>query len=253
MHIGLCTISDKETSVETVLSRASSAGYDGVEIWGNGHVDRSGKSPQTVRQETEKLGLEIPVYGSYLRPGTSEFDDAYANELAIAADLNADLIRVWAGDQEYGNHDSAHWNQVVTDLQELATAASDRNIGVTVEKHEGTLTNATEGAQRLIKTVDEPNCGLNWQPLFGMEADTILMEARELASMSNNIHTQAVSSSGRNTRCALEDAFFDIEGCLEIFQAAGFDGYVNVEFVRSDTEYTTAIKEDLEYLRSVGI
>ncbi|WP_223302030.1 sugar phosphate isomerase/epimerase [Haladaptatus sp. R4] len=166
--------------------------------------------------------------------------------------LDADLVRVWAGNQEYGVHDRGHWRRTVSDLRELATAASERGIGVTVEKHEGTLTDDGEGARRLIEKVDEPNCGLNWQPLFGMTSDAIRAEVEELAPLSNNVHIQTVPESGATTRCALADAFFDVEHIVRTFQDADFDGYVNVEFVRDDIDFTRAIDADLDYLRSLA-
>lgn len=250
MHVGLCTLSDSESKVETVLSQAATAGYDGVEIWGDGHVDGT---PHTVRDAAEEYGLEIPVYGSYLRPGSSAFLESYEHELSVADTLGASLIRVWAGEEEYGDHDADHWDHVVSDLGKLSSAASKLGLGVTVEKHEGTLTNDADGAYRLLEGVDEPNCGLNWQPLFEMNADAILDEARDLAPLSNNVHIQAVPESGESTRCALADAFFDVEGIVETFRTAEFDGYVNVEFVRSDVEYARAIEADLNYLRSLGV
>lgn len=252
MHIGLCTLADGKSPVGEVVREAAAAGYDGVEIWGRGHVDGTNGTPDEARRTATGLNLDIPTYGSYLRPGTPEFAESYEAELEIATALDADLVRVWAGNQEYGVHDPGHWRRTVSDLRELATAASERGIGVTVEKHEGTLTDDGAGARRLIEKVDEPNCGLNWQPLFGMTSDAIRAEVEELAPLSNNVHIQAVPKSGVTTRCALADAFFDVEHVVRTFQDADFDGYVDVEFVRDDIDFTRAIDADLDYLRSLA-
>ncbi|WP_435156401.1 sugar phosphate isomerase/epimerase family protein [Haladaptatus sp. DFWS20] len=250
MRFGLCTISAKESGVETVLSQAADAGYDGVEVWG-GHVEPGETDPDSVRKTAASLGLAIPVYGSYLRPGTDGFEENLPIALDTADALGADLIRIWAGEQEYGNHDDAHWERVVSDLRTLTAAANDYDIGVTVEKHEGSLTNRTEGARRLIETIDDARCGLNWQPLFGMSPESIRREARELAPLSNNIHVQAVPERGGATRCSLAGAFFDVGECLAAFEAAGFSGFVNVEFVRDDAPYEDAVFDDLTYLSSL--
>lgn len=250
MQIGLCTISNQAASVDSVVRDAGDAGYDGVEVWGQDHVGEG--DPETcrsIRDAARAASVEIPVYGSYLRIGAPEFDEIVERELEIARRLDADLIRVWAGSQEYGDHDEGHWEQAVEDLSKVSRLASDRGLGVTVEKHANTLTNDGEGARRLVESVDRENCRLNWQPAFSMAPDALVEEARALAPISNNLHVQAVPERGSRDRCPLEDAFFDLERLLEIFENAGFSGFVNVEFVDDDRPYREAIEADLEYLR----
>ena len=132
----------------------------------------------------------------------------------------------------------------------LADRAAAANLAVTVEKHEGRLTNATEGARRLIEAVDRPNCGLNWQPLFHMDETALVAEAERLAPLSNNVHIQAPAERGSYQRAPLEDAYFDVSAVLDRFADAGFDGYVEVEFVSEDTAYETAVQRDHDYLRA---
>jgi sugar phosphate isomerase/epimerase len=253
MRIGLCSISNTDASVRSVLSTAADAGYDGVEIWGDGHVGDGGEeAPERVADTAAEFGLEIPVYGSYLRAGTDAFEREVADELATAESLGASLIRVWPGTQEYQEHGAGHWDRVVADLLTLSRRGADLGIGVTVEKHEGTLTNRTAGARELLAAVDHENCGLNYQPLFFLPADELAAEARELAPYSNNVHLQAVGSRGANERTLLEDAYFDCEAVLEPFRDGSFSGYVEVEFVDPDRPYDTAVRRDLEYLRSIS-
>lgn len=252
MKIGLCTISNTDASVRSVLSTAADAGYDGVEIWGDGHVgDSPGDDPERVATTAAEFGLEIPVYGSYLRAGSDSFERKLSTELEMADALGASLIRVWAGTQEYQDHVPAHWARVVDDLQVLSRRAADLGVGVTVEKHEGTLTNRATGARALVEAVDRENCGLNYQPLFFHSADELVAEARDLARYANNVHLQAVGERGGDDRTLLEDAYFDCEAVLEPFREASFSGYVEVEFVDRDRPYEVAVRRDLEYLRGI--
>ncbi|WP_255171428.1 sugar phosphate isomerase/epimerase family protein [Natrononativus amylolyticus] len=256
MKFGLCTLSRTESPVESVVRTAGDVGYDGVEIWGKDHVDSGDEGVcRSIRDAAQTHDLEIPVYGSYARAGSAEFGDEIADEVAIADRLDADLIRLWAGSQEYGDHDDAHWEAVVEDLETAAELAADRGLAVTVEKHANTLTNDTEGAERLIEAVSHPACLLNWQPVFGMPADEVVADAERLVGLSNNVHIQAVPDpeSSPSDRCLLEDAYFDVEAILEVFAADGFDGFVNVEFVTDDVAYEEAIEADLEYLRSLAV
>lgn len=254
MKVGLCTIARKDDPVEDVLSVAAAAGYDGVEIWGRDHVgDRSSGRLASIREAAADRDLDIPVYGSYLRPGTSDYEERVESELDAASELGASLIRVWAGDQEYEEFTHAHWNGVVEDLRDLSDRAAERDLEVTVERHAGTLTNACDGARLLIEAVDRENVRLNWQPRFDLPAEEILASARELAPLSNNVHLQGAPEPGDPwpEQAPLDEAYFDVPAVLEAFEDAGFDGYVEVEFVTDESEFETAARRDREYLASV--
>lgn len=258
MDYGLCTISKKDWPVEDILELASDIGYDGVEVWGRDHVGNHNGigSPdldmcRSIADFANYVDLEVPVYGSYLRPGTDNFRDHLNIELNVAEMLGADFVRVWPGEQEYGDHDPEHWECVIKDLKLAGTRATERGVEITVEKHEGTLSNHGDGAQRLIEAVDLSAVGLNWQPLFFLRSEKIIAEAEQLASLSNNVHLQATPERGGQKRCQLEEAYFDIEMILDIFDRAGFDGYVEIEFVDPKIDYATAVHTDYEYLRSI--
>lgn len=252
MKFGLCTISNGEASVSDVLDAAATAGYDGVEVWGKEpHVgDKTAAECEAIAAAARERSLEIPVSGSYLRPGTDEFDSELATELDVAEHLGADLIRAWAGKRDYGEHTEAHWQETVADLGTLADEADDRGLSVTVEKHAGTLTSRAKGAERLVDAVDRENLGVNFQPTFSLPGEEIASEAETLAPISNNVHVQAVPERNADDRCPLEDAYFDVDRLLSILSEHGFDGYVNVEFVANGCDYERAIERDLAYLRS---
>jgi len=257
MHVGLCTISNKEASAEDVIEHAGAAGYDGIELWGRDHAgDGSSERCGRIHTAAREAGLDIPVYGSYLRAGAEGFDDELAHELDVAERLGADLIRVWAGTDDYGDRDEGDVERAVADLRTVTDRAAGRGLAVTVEKHGGSLTNTREGARRLIEAVREESgadaCGLNWQPLFDLPADELETEAAALADLVNNVHLQAVPERGTWGRCPLEEAYFDVPALVATL-ASEFDGYFEVEFVDDDRPYREAIERDLAYLRDVGV
>lgn len=255
MNLGLCTISNRDESVEYVVETAAEAGYDGVEVWGKEpHVgDGSPERCERIAALAADHGIEVGVYGSYLRIGTGEFDERMAHELDVAERLGAGTIRVWAGESDYGDHSAAEFDDAVSDLGTLADAVTDRGLAVTVEKHAGTLTSTRTGARRLVEAVDfdVEVCGLNWQPSFEDPAADVLADARELAPLSNNVHVQAVPEPGSGDRCALADAYFDLPEILSAFESVGLDGWIDVEFVSAEDDYETAIRADHDYLRSI--
>ncbi|MCU4743279.1 sugar phosphate isomerase/epimerase family protein [Natronoglomus mannanivorans] len=250
-NVGLCTISAKERSVEEVLELAGSVGYDGVEIWGRDHVgDGSETTCGRIAEAADEYGLEIASYGSYLRCGSDTFDDDLEHELAVTERLETDLIRIWAGNQEYGDHDPDHWDQVVADLEQATERAVKDEIEVTVEKHANTLTHTLEGAKRLIETIDDERCRLNYQPGFSIPADELEREAEALAPLSNQLHLQTTRERTARERAPLSESYYDLEAILEPFRRE-FDGYANVEFVTEEGSYREAIDADLRYVRSL--
>jgi sugar phosphate isomerase/epimerase len=252
MNVGLCTISRKDADPTEPIELAATAGYDGVEIWGRDHVADGGTERcERIRSAAANVGIEIPVYGSYLRPGTEGFPEELDHELTVATRLDADLVRVWAGDVEHGDHTEDEWTAVREDLQTATDAAAERGLAITVEKHGGTLTNTREGARRLVESIDGP-CGLNWQPLFELSPEDIVAEAEALAPLVNNVHLQAVPERGSRDRCALVDGYFDVARCVEALTHSGFEGYFELEFVTDGRPYREAIEADLDFLRTVS-
>jgi len=254
MQVGLCTIANGDWPVEDVIELAGDTRCDAVEIWGRDHLgDRTLATCREIRENAASHGVEIAVYGSYIRPGTDEYAASVEAELKVAAHLDASAIRAWAGTQEYQDRTDDHWTRVVSELTDLAERAATRGLDVTVEKHEGTLTNTGEGARRLIEAVGRENCQLNWQPLFALPEDELLEEAANLAPISNNVHAQAVPEVGGTPedRCLLESAYFDLPAALQSFEDAGFDGCVEIEFVTDDLPFETAVRRDVAYLESI--
>ena len=255
MQTGLCTITNTDWPVHDVLVLAAETGFDGVEVWGKDHVGNTDgadtadvETCRRIADDACELGLDIPVYGSYLRAGTDGFRESLERELDATASLGADLVRVWAGTQEYGGHDPDHWESVVSDLALAGERAAERGRAVTVEKHEGSLTNEREGAKRLIEAVDSPAVGLNWQPLFFLDRDELLAEAEALAPLTNNVHLQATRVRDGSRRCPLSEAYFDVASILDVFDDAGLDGYAELEFVDPETDYRRAVRDDYGFL-----
>ncbi len=250
MYVGVCTISNKELPVTDVIDVVANLDVDGIEPWGRGHVDGSLERAREIKDRAAAADLDIPVYGSYLRPGDESFDAEYEHELALCEALEADLIRVWAGSEEYEEVSSDHWDTVVEDFETLADAAEAVGVDVTVERHSGTVTNARAGAARLIDETPD-TVGLNWQAVHTPDPETIIEDAVELAPLSNNVHVQTAAAPDAGERCPLAYSYADIEGVIDAFAAAGFDGYLEIEFVTQRCSYAPAVAADVAFLRRV--
>lgn len=251
MKIGVCTISNTEESIEAVIETAADLGVAGIEPWGRDHLD--GGDPargEAIAEMANEHGLEIPVYGSYLRAGAEDFADRLESELAVTTALGANAIRVWAGAQEYQAVEADHWEAVVADLETVADAARGHDVEVTVERHAGTVTNTTEGAAALIDETP-PEVGLNWQPYFEQDAETVRDDIHRLAKHANNVHLQAVAAPGERERCPLAFAYFDVADIVRALRDAGFEGYLEIEFVTQRASYRPSLAGDVAFLESV--
>jgi sugar phosphate isomerase/epimerase len=263
MEIGLCSISAREDPLAEIMEAASRVGYDGLEVRGKEpHVtEGTPTEARAIRRRAAEHSLAIFSYGSYLRAGTESFSDRLQPELAFAENLDADLIRVWAGTEEYEDRTGAHWDAVVSNLRSLADRAERCDVAVTVERHYGTLTNRTAGAAALLEDVAHDNCGLNWQAYCEQDPEShtnshrteaaVVADARRLAPLSNNVHVQSWPSPDARQRCLVTESFYDWEQVLEQFRNAGYDGVLELEFTSAEAAYNEGLSADLEALRQM--
>jgi sugar phosphate isomerase/epimerase len=256
MKVGLCTISNQDRDVVDLVDLAGDVGFDGVEIWGKDHVgDGSKAACETIVDVAADAGVDVAVYGSYLRAaGDRDLDagddsdgrlddDAIDREFEIADRLGADLIRIWAGSHNFEDVDDDYFDAVVADVQRIGDRAEAYGVDVTVEKHANTVANSCTGARDLIEAVGQETVGLNYQPNHWFDQPELEAEAAALAPLSNHMHTIGVHEKGTTD--------YDFEGLLEEFSAVGYDGYFNVEFVADDLPYEDSVRADHEFLRSL--
>jgi sugar phosphate isomerase/epimerase len=247
MQTGLCSISNKERSLPEIVDLAAEVGFDGIEVWEN-HLGDDGISPAKARGLASEAGLSVPTLGSYLRPGTDEFEEDLPDVLDAAETLEADLVRVWAGEQEYGDHDEDHWDAVVNDMRQCADAAADRGLALTVEKHAWTLAYTADACLDLLDEVDAENVGINWDPK--VDADEDVDEALDrLAPVVNHVHVSGRAPEGDESPIEADLPQFDRS--IDRLAEAGFDGYVDLEFTPDEMDDEEAVRRDGSFLSVV--
>lgn len=247
MQTGLCSISSKDRSLPEIIDLAAAVGFDGIEIWEN-HLGEDRTAPAEARRLASEAGLSVSALGSYLRPGTEDFEDDLDAVLDTAETLETGLVRVWAGEQEYGDHDESHWDDVVADLRRCADAAADRGLELTVEKHAWTLAYTAEGCLELLEEVDAENVGINWDPKVdaGEDIEEVL---DRLAPVVNHVHVSG--SVPGSDEAPLRAAYPSLERWLDRLATAGFDGYVDLEFTPDELSYEEVVRRDGAYLSKV--
>ena len=251
MKTGLCTIAFKELALKTVLDLASRCGFDGVEPWGRpDHTPPAYDQAHNLRvaEAVRARGLEVSQFGSYANPTSDEFQTEMGDALKIARDLGTDRIRVWAGRTGSADADAAQWETVISSFRRSCDQALSLGIALVVEMHENRLTDTAEGSLRLVEGVGRPNFLLNFQPMSSHGPDRVLEEVRKVAPLVSAVHAQNRLREGG--RGLISEGIVDYAAVVSELRKAGFDGYIEVEFVREECP-EEALAADARFLRSL--
>lgn len=260
-NIALCTIAFRERLLEYSLDLAAEIGFQGVEIWGREpHIseeydrNRVAAAGRMVRER----GLEVPVFGSYLRMGATNNDERVElkDVLQIAAGLGAQTVRVWASDVGSDQADEALWARTVAEAREAAARAAKMGLRLAVEMHSNTLCDTGATTRRFLEAVDSSNFGANYQASSRPREETALERLELVQPWVLHVHAQnyAPLEAGldRMERVALCDGVIEYQPLVERLRENGYQGYISVEFSPSNvTDKREAIARDYHYLRSL--
>ena len=253
MKTGLCTIAFRYRSFEDVLDLAASAGFDGVEPWGKPDHTPDPFDADVVKKYADAVkskGLEVAQYGSYANPTDDGFDQQITDAIEASEIYDTSMIRVWVGSCGSADAEEAQWTQAIDGFQTFCDRASDKGMTLAVEMHGNRLSDTVEGCMRLIEGVDRPNFRMNFQPMYTDTPDQILDAAQQIAPYVCTVHAQNYVVTGKNTRALISDGLVDYKTAIAIFRAVGFDGYLEVEFVREE-DPEGALKADAAFLREL--
>lgn len=264
---GLCTIAYNKKSVSSVLDIAAKAGADGVEVWGQPDHTRypiDGVDLREIREHADALALEICALGSYYRAGGAV---AYAkvkldahNQVQIARDLGAPLIRIWPGAKNRADSTDAEVRRVIDDIRLFADHAGDAKVGVVLERHTGTLTHGWDGVAELLAEVGHQNVSLNYQVVYpAAESEYEERGAGDftrLLKLSKHAHLQNYlpGNDGSLKRSFLDSGLVDYSSLGRVARLAGYHGYFMVEFPAelneglSDAE---TVRRDIDFIKGL--
>ncbi len=261
MKPGIATIAFRNYDIFTALDMAAGAGFAGVEVWGKPpHTPEGLDEDHTrrVRDHARSNGLQIPIFGSYANPSWPEFEQKSDDAIRVALLLGAKIVRVWAGNRNPDVADEALWEQVALGMRQFALRAEDFGLKLAIEMHAETLCLTPEGALRLLGMVGAPNLKLNYQVGnfaepnvehdLGLVGDHVVM-----------VHAQNFKVSccepGKLNRTLVEAGNVDYDRVLSLLADRGFDGYVEVEFLKdesvSETAMLESLRKDAEYLKAL--
>nr|WP_306979542.1 TIM barrel protein [Alkalicoccobacillus murimartini] len=186
---GVCSVTFRKESVDTIIKRTKQANLDGIEWAADVHV-QPGDSQQAecVAKEMKEAGLEVLSYGSYYRAGATENGNSFETILKTAKQLGAPSIRIWAGIKGSEEASEKDRQQVTADIQRIAELAQAQKIAVHIEYHGGTLTDTSESAKQLVEDINHNNVKLYWQPAVGIEVSERVKDIQVVKPFLKHVH-----------------------------------------------------------------
>ena len=251
MKLGLCTIAFQEKPLEEVIDIAADHGFDGIELWGKPpHLpeDYDESYVKNVKDMAHRKGLTISAFGSYVDPLMPLHQKHFEEAFKIAHELGTDLVRIWSGGGPSKSIAPADKRLIHFRLVSITQWANFRSIRLGLEMHNNHLTDSVNSILETIEGVRLPALKTYYQPLARSDADEPHTAAEKLADHIANVHAQNFDESGKG--CAIADGVVDYAKIVEILSAAGYDGYLEVEFVHGDNKLE-ALQRDRDYLASL--
>jgi sugar phosphate isomerase/epimerase len=235
IHPGLVSITFRALTPAQIVALVRQAGLRGIEWGGDIHVPHGNSTrAREVRELTVEAGLVVAAYGSYYRAGQSENAGlAFSQVLDSAIELGAPTIRIWAGATGSAASAPEVRARVTDDIRRVTTLAAAQRITISLEFHNGTLTDTAESTARLLAEVAHPNLFTYWQPPLDRDTKGCEQDLRQLLPRVSHLHVYHWKPNSTE-RLPLADGAARWEKFLAIANEAGVDRYAMLEFVEGD-------------------
>ncbi len=236
MKLGVTTLGCPDWTLQEILTRCHSYGYDGIELRGLGPDLDLSQSPhfatpaatEQTRRAFSDAGLEVCGIDSSARMADAE-DGAWPESrdharrmIALAAALNAPFVRVFGGD---GPEPVGRVAERLRLLGEEAAGAG--GVTVVLETHDAYSTGAR--VAEAVRLADHPHAGALWDlhhPFRQGETPQQTWDA--LGPWVRQTHVKDSVPGG--TYCLLGEGDVPIKEMLGLLVHGGYDGWVNLEW-----------------------
>lgn len=214
---GLVSATFRKLGADRIVDLCQEARLDGIEWGGDIHVPHGNMDTALdVKFMTDDASLDVISYGSYYRlgkfrgvlpsgimppgkltpgmnPDSDLYDDSgsWSDVVLCAEALGAPNIRVWAGNKGSLQSTEAERNFWIQNARMIAEILADSDINLSFEYHGGTLTDTSESAVNLIRSIDCPNAKLYWQPNQFISHGENLKELEKVLPYLSNVHVFA--------------------------------------------------------------
>ncbi len=260
MKVGLATIAFRGYDLTVALDAAAECKCDGVELWGKSpHLPQpyDEKKVKGIREEIEKRGLVVSIFGSYVNPINENFRENAQDAIKVAQDIGTSLIRVWAGNQDGIDAPADMWRTCIEGYKWFCKLAADAGIILAVETHNNSLADMPDGMMRLIEETGAENLMANYQLSHIERPEDMARGIEVLGPYIVNVHAQnfKVGAKGKPQRTNLEDGDVDYREVISLLRKFEFDGFVEVEFIKDESgerdSLLKSLRKDIDFLKKL--
>jgi sugar phosphate isomerase/epimerase len=238
-------LQDGSLTLEGFLDRCVQLGLDGVELTAYYFPATDTATLNCLKLACARRGLHIAgtaIGSNFARAG----EDECAREVQQARDwidhsvtLGAPYLRVFAGGIPAGGTEMDAVNSVVRCLREVLPYAEERGVVLALENHGG-VTSTAQQVLRLLEILNSPNLGVNLD--FGNFRNDPYTEFQMLAPYTVTAHAKSHMAGPKGHEAV------DYGVVNRIMRAAGYRGYVNIEYEESEPA-DEAVPRFVQYLR----
>jgi sugar phosphate isomerase/epimerase len=203
-----------------------------------------------LKQHAFFLGLDISgtaIGNNFCLPPGAKRDEQLAltrTWIDRAAELDAPVIRIFAGNIPKGATEEQAADWAVEGIKQSLPYAADKGVTLALENHGG-ITATPAQILRLVKAVDGPNFGVNLDTGNFRGADPYA-EIAELAPYAVNV--QVKTEIHRAGASSPEEA--DLSRLIAILREARYSGYVVLEYEAAE-DPLKAIPRHIKALREL--
>ena len=178
---GLVSVTFRPLPHREVIDLAAAAGLGFIEWGSDVHAPRSdaARLADIVAYSREK-GVSCCSYGTYFSLGHDPLGEL-SEYIAAARVLGTDVLRIWAGKQNYPDMSEDDCARMIEEARRAAEIAEREGVVLCLEWHRDTMTSTLDGALRLVESVASPALRLYWQPSQYRSFEDNLAEAARVA------------------------------------------------------------------------
>jgi sugar phosphate isomerase/epimerase len=251
------------------IETAGKIGAEGVELLEAMWRDKAAELP-AVEAALAATGIQVGVYSvsNDFVSTTPEERAAEVEKIKVGVDsathFGAKVVRVFAGNTREGvGFDQAfHW--IVDGLREGAAYAQAAGVRLALENH-GKLAGRSDQVKRILDAVNSPAMGANpdtgnfllvhespHEAINALASRTFMVHFKDFHEVPEDHKGFAYTSTDglRYAGTAIGEGDIALESCVAELKAAGFGGWLNIEYEGSE-DPLTALPRSIKYTRGL--
>ncbi|MBS7653479.1 sugar phosphate isomerase/epimerase [Candidatus Bathyarchaeota archaeon] len=244
MKLSFTTLGCPSWDLNRIVENAANMGFDAVDFRGLlEDIDITGRPEFTTNlNKTKKLfadygvavsGISISARFAVLDPRErmEQFDETRRN-MALAAELNAPVVRIYGGTIPKGYTAETIMPLIVQNLREIGDEAEDYGVTLALETHDDWIDSSL--CARLMREVNHKRIRILWDlhHPYRMKGEPPELTYSNLAPYIVNIHVKdsIVDDEGRVRYVLLGEGTVPIRKMLSMLIEGGYGGYATLEW-----------------------